>query len=194
MFVDELREGLNIALHPKTATKKTMTTKESISFYYRFSIIPTVIYVIVSAAFASSSSPAASIGSLAPLGPLGAVIFAVAIFWIGEPLGILIDSAIFHFFGKTLLKSFKNAYNATFTAMTYATLPILLLYWLTPTPVIGNAAFVAIAVWGFIVEILALSRQQQVSVLRAFGVILLSVLVIGAIVAIPVIALGLRTH
>jgi hypothetical protein len=195
IFVDDLKRGVDIALHPKREAGGKMTMGEAIRFYYKFSVIPTVLFIISSAIFANSASAfAMPLKYFASYGAVGAALLAAAMFWILEPLGMAIDAAIFHFFGKTVLKSFKNRYDATFTAMVYAILPALLLYWLTPIPIIGIAAIIAVVGWELIVLILALSRQQNVSAMRAVGVVLLAtvvVLLIAVIVSVGV-ALGLR--
>ena len=165
IFIAELKEGINIALHPRVGTSRKMAIKETIGFYYAFSVIPTILLMISTAIFSSPSSR------------LTLVVSAAAGLWIGEPLGIFICAAILHFFGKTLLRSFKNGYGATFTAVTYMILPALLLDWITPVLIVGIVALVAAWLWSIIVGILALSRQQEVSARKSLGVMLLAILV-----------------
>jgi len=40
IIVDELKEGFNIMLHPKSATQKKRKIGEALLFYYKISIVP----------------------------------------------------------------------------------------------------------------------------------------------------------
>ena len=110
-----------------------------------------------------------------------ALFLAAVVAWVIEPIGMALGAAIFHLFGKILLRSFKNKFDATFTATMYATLPVILLYWLSPMPIVGAIALLISALWELLTLVLALSRQQGVSVLKSAGVILLSIIAVVAV-------------
>jgi len=45
IIVDELKEGFNIMLHPKSTTQKERKIGEALAFYYKISIIPLILYI-----------------------------------------------------------------------------------------------------------------------------------------------------
>jgi len=46
IIVDELKEGFNIMVHPKSATQKKRKIGEALLFYYKVSIVPLILYII----------------------------------------------------------------------------------------------------------------------------------------------------
>lgn len=185
IFIDELRSGVSIILHPGKKSGRKMGVGDALRFYYKFSLMPAVLLIIAAVIFPhgffAMFGNAMSLTYLASLGPLGAVVLAAVVAWVIEPIGMALGAAIFHLFGKILLRSFKNKFDATFTATMYATLPVILLYWLSPMPIVGAIALLISALWELLTLVLALSRQQGVSVLKSAGVILLSIIAVVAV-------------
>ncbi len=173
--VDEFREGIDAVLHPGSTTKKKMEIEDAFAMYYKFSIIPTVLAIIISL--------------FSQAGELYAIVLAFVI-WIGLPISILVNSALYQFFGKVLFKAFKNSYANSVTALVYGSFPVVLFYWLVSLVSLGGNLVTAslvllilfiIAIWELFVTIVALANQQKCSRLTAFGVMIITGVVVAVI-------------
>jgi hypothetical protein len=179
IIVDELKEGFNIMLHPKSATQKERKIGEALAFYYKLSIIPLVLDIILALAVPSASATGLSAlptGFLSGLLVIGGILALLVII----PISLFVTAFIYQIFGK-LFKVFSNPYSNTFTATVYGIVPTILFYWLTPIP-LGSLVLIIFEIWAFIVTILAIANQQKTSALKAFAVIIVTGIIIGAIV------------
>jgi hypothetical protein len=188
------KKALDIALHPGSVNQ-SYSIGDAIAFYYKAAIIPAIAAAVLGflllfafgslalGIFGAFSTFMSGIMAYAPvlMGAIGAVI-GLAYVLLFIPIGIIVDGAIYHFFAKTLFKIWKNDISKTITATMYATFPAMLLMWAFFIPVLGEIIAIAASVWSFIVLIISMARQQQVSGWRAFGGILISAIVLGIIV------------
>jgi hypothetical protein len=162
-----------------------MSIRDALKFYYKISIIPLNLYIIFGIMFPSYSGP---LGMIFPFyGKLGVwrvVIAAVLLLWIAEPAGIFINTALFHLFGKIILKRFRMGIEQTFTAVVYSVSAPVLFYWLSQIPILGIIS-ILIGIWGYVILILGLSNLQKISWKAALGTVLLAVFVV-AVIAIAV--------
>ncbi|MGB9730236.1 MAG: YIP1 family protein, partial [Thermoprotei archaeon] len=165
-FVDQMKEGFSIMLHPTKANYENRSIGGALGFYYKFSLIPLVLYIIF---------------SLFSANPIFALVGIFSI-WIAAPIGFFITALLYHAFGK-LFKAFKNPYQNTFSAMIYGVIPLIMFIWLQPIPVIGMITII-FGIWTFIVMIFALARLQNVGALTAFGVIVVTVIVLVVIMVV----------
>ena len=182
MFVEEMKEGWNIMLHPGKATKKTLSVSEGLKYYYRLAIIPLVISIVIGAiaaaalpglAGSASTNPLMSSYGLGAIGGVGIIAAAIVGLLIANPIGMLISAALLQLFGKHLFKAYKNDYEHTFTAYAKGGIvPSTMFYWLSSLPVIGIAFAVIFGIWSFIVAIIALANQQGISRWKSLGVII----------------------
>ncbi|MEM0154642.1 MAG: hypothetical protein QW814_02300 [Methanothrix sp.] len=188
------KKALDIALHPGSVNQ-SYRIGDAIAFYYKAAIIPAIAAAILGFVllFAFGSIALGIFGALstilggileyapALMGIIGAVI-GLAYVLLLIPIGIIIDGAIYHFFAKTLFKIWKNDVSKTITATMYASFPVMLLLWAFFIPLFGEIVAIAASVWSFIILIISMARQQQVSGWRAFGGILISVVILSIIV------------
>ncbi len=142
-IISPLKNAWEAMLHPNSM--KQMSISEAVKFYYSFALIPGIIVAIIE-------------GILA--GPLYGVLW-LAIVFIGEVIGLFIDAAVYHFFGKFLFRKFANDYAATFSAATYATAPGILFIWLAPLTFSVSA--MVFAIWSFVLLTIYIMRFQKVS-------------------------------
>ena len=192
IIADELKEGFNIMLHPKSATQKERKISEALAFYYKIIIIPLILYIILALAFPPIYETKLLTGpSSAFTGffPGVSVIGGILALLVTIPISIFILAFIYHIFGK-LFKAFNNPYSNTFTATVYGMVPYILFYWLTPIP-LGLLLIIILDIWGFIITIFALANQQKTSVLKAFAVAITPIVIILLIVAGALFSLGL---
>jgi len=174
IVIDELKEAVNIMLHPGTATQKERSIRAAIAFYYKVLAIPLILYIILALAI-----PKTTLSSFM-LSPLFTVILLIV-----SPLGLLAGAGLYHLFGK-LLKVFNNPYSNTFTATVYSTVPYVLFIWLLAFTNIANLMllvgidiiFFIVLIWEIIITIIALANQQKISKLRAFAVWLVTIIVV----------------
>ncbi|MFP3279146.1 MAG: YIP1 family protein [Candidatus Micrarchaeota archaeon] len=179
IIVDELKEGFNIMLHPKSATQKERKIGEALAFYYKMSIIPLILYIILALVVPPKSVTGLSAlptGFLSGLLVIGGILALLVII----PISLFVTAFIYQIFGK-LFKVFSNPYSNTFTATVYGIVPTILFYWLSPVP-LGSLVLIIFEIWAFIVMILALANQQKTSALKAFAVIIVTGIIMGAIV------------
>jgi len=183
IIVDELKEGFNIMLHPGNATQKERKLGEALAFYYKISIIPLILYIILALVVPSTSATglsALSTGLFSGMLAIGGILMFLIII----PISLFVTAFLYHLFGK-LFKVFSNPYSNTFTATVYGIVPTILFYWLSPVP-LGSLVLIIFEIWAFIVMILALANQQKTSALKAFAVmitpaIIISLIVVGAL-------------
>ena len=181
IIVDELKEGFNIMLHPGNATQKERKLGEALAFYYKISIIPLILYIILALAIPSTSATGSSTLSILATGLSSGMlaIFGILTLLIIIPISLFVTAFLYHIFGK-LFKVFSNPYSNTFTATVYGMVPTILFYWLSPVP-LGSLVLIIFEIWAFIVMILALANQQKTSALKAFAVIIVTAIIIGII-------------
>ena len=187
------KKALDIALHP-SSVNQSYGVGDAIAFYYKAALIPAIAAAVLGFvllfAFGSLALGIFSvfkdfgIAAYAPalMGIIGAVL-GLAYVLLFIPIGIIVDGAIYHFFAKTLFKLWKNDISKTITATMYAAFPAMLLMWAFFIPILGIVVAIVASVWSFIVLIISMARQQQVSGWRAFGGILISGIVLGIIMA-----------
>jgi len=178
IIVDELKEGINIMLHPKSATQKKRKIGEALAFYYKMSIIPLILYIILALVVLPNSAAGLSTLSAGLFSGMLAI-FSILILLIIIPISLFVDAFLYHIFGK-LFKVFSNPYSNTFTATVYGLVPTILFYWLIPIP-LGSLVLIIFEIWAFIVMIFALANQQKTSALKAFAVIIVTAIIIGII-------------
>lgn len=192
LFVDEIRTGINIMLHPTAATKGSKDIGGIFTYYYKLSFIPLVLMIIVMLALASlvggimNKIPAIG-GAFAALGILGAIVLPIAILWVFMPIGFLVSAGLLQIFGK-LSKQFKADYAKTLNAVIYGAVPSVLFYWIFFVPLLGGAVNIIMSIWGLIVLIIALANQQRMGSFAALGVIILTAIVVGIIVGLVALA------
>ncbi|MFP3278402.1 MAG: YIP1 family protein [Candidatus Micrarchaeota archaeon] len=178
IIVDELKEGFNIMLHPGNATQKERKLGEALAFYYKISIIPLILYIILALVVPPKSAAGLSIVSSGLFSGMLAIT-GILMFLVIIPISLFVTAFLYHIFGK-LFKVFSNPYSNTFTATVYGIVPTILFYWLSPIP-LGALVLIIFEIWAFIIMILALARQQKTSALKAFAVIIVTAIIIGII-------------
>ena len=187
IIVDELKEGFNIMLHPKSATQKERKIGEALAFYYKISIIPLILYIILALVVTSTSAAGLSTLSAGLSGMLA--IFGIITLLIIIPISLFVSAFLYQIFGR-LFNVFSNPYSNTITAIVYGIVPTILFYWLSAVP-LGSLVLIIFAIWAFIVMILALANQQKTSALKAFAVIIVTSIIIGIIIGIIAFIIGL---
>ena len=180
IFVDETKKAIDIILL-KDKNPKAMGVGEAFGFYYKASLIPMILTIIVAAILGSviggvfgSIFGVLSTGILSGILSLGfsvvAIIFVIIMFWIITPISILITSLIYHLFG-VLLKQYKQGYNATLSALVYAEMVTVLLFFLLGIPFLGIVIAIIVGIWGLVSVIVI-----YVILLVIFGALFLRIL------------------
>ncbi len=207
-------EAIVSAVKPAQSTSLTIGRAETLKRYYRMSIIPFLLYVVVSVAifYLLTPLPVISNSFLRPSNPLGSisdlsnvqgtfallsqnliiyVIAAALLFWIGIPLLMLMNALILHIFGKWIFAGFRKGYSNTLTATLYSFVPTFLFLWLVIVPVniFSGPMQLLLLLWSFAIYVIALSNQQAISRRRAVSIILGGgfVLTVVLLVAMPFI-------
>ena len=170
---------------PDKYSSKNFSIGSAMTLYYKLSVIPILLSFLVGllAAYVVPSAAHLNVplfGILSILaGPKIAVIISTIItLWVIVPLCIFVNAFIYQMFGKYFLKAFRFKYEKTFTGTMFGVFPLLFLYWLLFVPKLSIIVLPIIAVWEFIVLVIAISSQQKISRLQSFGVLVASELVL----------------
>lgn len=212
-FSKDIKNGFGSLIHPGDDTKRNLSIGGALRVYYSVAVIPFILFLIVGSIWygtygagvyncpAAGTQPVSSINcgphnyfsifngfisSVAPTtGAIGAVFLADIVFLLViPPIGIFIDSLIYHLIGKSFLKEFKKDWSKTFTGVMYGALPALTFYWLLFIPVVGVIFLGIIAIWGFLNAVIAIANQQRITRLQSFGVYLVTLFILLLIVLI----------
>ncbi|MCL4365589.1 YIP1 family protein [Candidatus Marsarchaeota archaeon] len=184
MIVDDLKNGIDVVLHPDKRTKAKMSVVEALGMYYKFSVIPLILAIILAWIVSSvaGSSLSGLLGGLASGGiSVLAVILVVVSLWVTTPITMLIIAAVLHAVGK-VLKMFKGTYENTFTGVVFAEFPTVSVYWLSFIPVIGAVISLLASIWGIWVFLNAEANQHSTTKVNAFIVGLVTVIIIAIVV------------
>ncbi len=197
--MNELKKAWGIMLHPGSVSK-TMDLGDVLGFYYKAAILPTIASVIVAALFGIAAGGLAYslVGRLLPAMAAGAALFT-ALLAVGVallymlvliPVGIIINAAIYQLFAKRLFDIWRKPYKNTLTAVLYGEMPVMMFLWLMFIPIVGSFISIVFGIWGLVVLIISMARQQDISGARAFGGILLSAVIIGIIAFVVIFAVA----
>ncbi len=169
VFVEELKKAFSIITKPREATKDTFTLKGGFAFYYKVTVIPAILGIIIGV-----------LGMLALGYPLSSFLSSVLGLLVIAPIGFIVGAAWLHLFGKFLLKTFKGTIVNTFSGVVYSYMPSVVLFWLAmlltvvgvrahPLLSIATVLSVIIAIWSFIISLFALANQNSTTKLRVFA-------------------------
>lgn len=181
-------------LHPNS-NNQNMSVGETLGFYYKAAVIPLIAAVVVGIILYFTWHPAAIISPYSGIIPqlyklLGNsyfVVYPIIYTLIFIPVGLLADAALYQLIAKMLFKIWKGTYNRTLAALMFGSLPAMLFAWLWTIPGI-YLLLVIFAIWGLIVAIMSLSKQQNISGMRALGGILATIgIVIVVVIVITII-------
>ena len=193
-----LKKAWDIILHPGSTSKTMNGIGDALAFYYSAAILPTIAAVIVAAIFglAVGSFGYSLIGRLLPGAGVAAVLIttlaaigvALAYLLVLIPVSMIINAAIYQLFAKRIFDIWRKPFKYTMTAVLYGTLPVMMFVWLAFIPVVGSFIPLIFGIWGLIVLIISMARQQGISGARAFGGILLSAVIVSIIVFVITLA------
>ncbi len=172
LIIDDFRTGLGIAFRPNENASVKLSVGEALSLYYKFSVIPLILFIIVgyfalqgfSSMLASQTGMWASFVQLAQ--PLAShaltlmITISIGFFWILLPIALLVQAALYQFVGGIFGK-FKGGYSASLSAVVFAMLPNVLVAWLSFVPVLGFIIALFASVYGLYVLIVALEKQHK---------------------------------
>ena len=198
---NSIKAAIRAMLHP-SMNVKTMNIGNALKFYYRVSLIPLILAVIVNLAvfLIFGYSQFMNFGLTMPVAhALSTFGFAFAIFKaIGYPilyllalvpLSLLLNAGVYQLFSKFLFDLVKRDYHRTLTAYVYAEMPCVLLFWLFNIPIAGFIILMIAAIWSVIVLVISLAKQQGINVRQAVGTWLLSVTMVMLVVMLVVFAI-----
>lgn len=192
IIVDQIKEQLNVMMHPSSIKSKDVMG--ALAYYYKISIVPVIILLLLTTVFASSITSAfSSIPGLSFLAGIGIVVVYALILllaWVLEPIGLLIGAGILQVIGGNLFKVFKGRYNDTLTVFVYGASAGALFVWLTVIPIIGSLISLVISLWALIIYIVGLATVHKTSRLAAFGIIVVAWIIVGILFAIVAVILG----
>lgn len=187
IFAD-LKKGFEVMLRPTENTKANMEIGAAYSWYYRATLIPLIVLIIVALILASAfaASPIFSIigSSFAGLGIVAAIVVPILFVWVLIPISIFINAGLYHIIGQWT-GTFKGDFNKTLTAVMFSQMPTTIFLFSLIIPATA-AFFVLFIVWDLIVLLLALANQQKMKWNIALGVVIVTVVIVSAVVGLIV--------
>ena len=198
MTVKYFRDGLDAILHPWETTKKSMDVGEAYMFYYKATVVPLVVYILLSLLLFGVAAPALSaypfLSNFVGFGWAGAIIIPIVVLWILVPILIFIQAAVLHIVGAFITKQFKQGFDKTLNASMYSKLPSALFGYLWAVP-LAVPLLLIFGIWDFIVSLIALANQQKMRWTTSLGIVIISavllILLIDIFVNIFVYASGI---
>jgi hypothetical protein len=174
-LISYTKSVIDALLNPADGTRKRMNARDSILMYYRASIIPGILYVILAGAYGF-----VEFGSSVGL-PVVAPVMAIAavMMWVAFPVAIVVLSAVYHVFAKLL--GMSGGFGQTLTATVYSALPAVFVIWLSAIPYLGSILLLVVIAWGAWVFSNALANQHGSTRLRAFAAWIIPTAIIGYI-------------
>ena len=175
MVLDTFKDGIDAVLHPEKITKSAKTVGDGLELYYKFSVIPLILLVIVAlgAGFLIQGVLAATglVGGLLAGNLIWLVVAAVILYvWGLIPVGLLVFSVILHWIAKGL-NVYKGGFEGTFTAVVYGMFLPLAALWLTVIPVLGGLIQLMAFVWSIYVLVVVLSNMHKSTRINTFVVL-----------------------
>lgn len=182
IFVDELKKAIDVMLL-KNNDAKSMSVGGSLAFYYKASLIPLILNVILTVIMfvALGSVSGGLLGSAGSLlgGAIGilAVVVIIFAYWIVIPLGLLIDAAIYYVIGR-LIGVYKQGYDAAFNGVVYGVMPYIVLSFLAVIPLLGGIIGVIAGLWALVALVYWLSKMQKTSYVSTIVVLVIVLILI----------------
>lgn len=179
-FMKDNRKSWNLIWHPSKEANVRFRLRRSLAFYYEVTLLPFFLALVLLYANLVTGRAIPMTQLLPRIYSPGApfVIFIALFLWVLVPLGFFVNAFIYQVVGRRFLRTFKENYEKTFTALVFGSLPATLLFWLFFIPVVRDLAFIVIPVWEMVVLIISISVQQRITRLQTLGTILTIVLLV----------------
>jgi hypothetical protein len=180
----DFRAGLDMMFRPIENTKKSMSVGAAYKWYYRATVIPLIVLILVALAlvsvFAVASLASVFGTSIFSLGVLAAIVAPIVFMWVLVPIGIFVKGGIYHIVGRWS-GQFKGDFSKSLTAAMFGEIPAVFFLFVLLIP--GSAVlYLLFAIWSLIVLVLGFSNQQKVHWTVALGVVVVAVVIIAALV------------
>ena len=133
LILSDFGRALGTLIRPRWTTKNFMYIGQSMSYYYRMSAIPVLVFIAVGLLFSGSVAgfgiDSGTFFNYGFGGALGIVLAAVVGLWILNPIRIVVFSGLVHLFGRHLFGFFRDSYDNTLAASVYGITPAVMLSW-----------------------------------------------------------------
>ncbi len=186
LFKDEFISAVNSVINPKINSKQK-SFSQIMSIYYKASIIPLIISMLVGFATGYMFGPLNLMllhKNVIAIGLMGGALnsaYAFITILVVIPLSLIIDAAIYYLFADLVLKIWKGSYENVLISLMYGELLIVIFYFLLFIPIISIAALIVLSVWSLIIVSIVMGRQMKMDPWRAFGGIFVTGIVIMAV-------------
>ncbi|ASI14083.1 multipass membrane protein [Candidatus Mancarchaeum acidiphilum] len=186
LFKNEFISAVNSVINPKINSKHK-SFSQIMSTYYKASIIPLIIAVVIGFAAGYLFGPFSFIlrhRSAIAAGFIGGALnsaYAIIAILVIIPLSLIIYAAIYYIFADLALKIWKGSYEEVLVSFMYGNLLIVIFFFLVFIPIVSIAASIALSIWGIAVVSIVMGRQMKMDPWRAFGGMVVTGIVIIAI-------------
>ncbi len=171
----------DLMLHPGKASRRSGSVEKTLKLYYTLALVPFVLYLVIGFLLSTYGSlavmrylPFVHVPLLATASYVTVLVSAILLFFVIVPIAIAIDAFVYQVIGRNLLNAWNGDYAKTFTAVTYAVLPVMFFYWLLLLPVLNGLYLLILPIWALVILIISLATQQKVKRTEAGIVAVLS--------------------
>ncbi len=182
--IKELKAGIDAIAHPDKGTKKKMAVGASLRMYYKFSIIPGILYLFA-AGIIGAINPAVGLGtgaSAAFAAAMGALLV-----WVIIPILMLVAALIYHVFA--MMFGLGGKYANTLAAVAFMEMAGVSVMWVGIIPILGAIVEFVVWIWSIWVFVCAMANQHGASKGKAFIVWLMPTIIIIAIIGVVAFSL-----
>lgn len=179
-LMDDLKWAWSILADPAKNIKAN-SAGGAMAAYYRVSIIPVIVAIIVGVVVvATASSGIHGLGVvISPTTLVVSMIVGLAVLaWVALPIGLIIAAALFQLFAKLITKRVNGEYSKTLMSLVYGVFPTLIFFWLYPIPYVGELFMGLLGTYGVVITFTALSKLHNAPLGRVFTGYLVTVVVL----------------
>ena len=205
-IVRDFVKALRVSLYDDKEMSESMSVRKAFGFYYRSAVIPILLSIAVLVLFGSTIAQYSSLGIGNLLG--GAIssgsqfnllyefLFDLVMLLLFIPAAIAFETLFYHLMGKVLMRRFNGGIGSTATAVVYSFMPLVVMSWSFPVPILGTLAKLIGIMWGFIILVAALAKLHGTSVESVVLSMIVMSFIAGIVliaVFLPVLILGLSS-
>lgn len=175
-FKESFKAGLGVIAHPGKATDKKMSIKEALLAYYKFSVVPIALTILVSivvmltlpGVLAKAPTSYLVNGSVQlTLEVYKQYLISLVLTPLFIPVVLLVVAGMLHAVGKGL-RLFNGSFASTLAAVVYAEFSSLLFWFTIALGALGSIIYLIALIYGIYVLVVGLSKQHGTSMTNAF--------------------------
>ncbi|MEM3841457.1 MAG: hypothetical protein QXN59_02070 [Candidatus Micrarchaeaceae archaeon] len=193
ILVEDFVKAIKVSFYDENSISEFGSVRSAFAFYYKAAIIPIGISAAMLILFGNYIAQYSGLGlggllggsfaSTSQFSDVYSFIFGIVSMLVLVPAMIIFETAFYHFVGHTLMHRFNKGISNTAGSAVYGFMPLVVLSWSFPLPLVGALAKFVGIMWGFVILIASLAKLHGISVES----VILSMLIISFLAGIALI-------